>query len=356
MRKLRAQKSIAIPAFFPLNCYSIGRNSQGFLSEGEALAMEILWVVCKVTAHILFWSFLLAFGLSFLLVWSNTHPPRYPLHTSPANYGLPFEEISFQAADGVPLKGWFVPAHRNKEGREGRPGPGPAIVISHGLGASKSDFVELAGHLSRKGFHVLLFDFRAHGDSGGRRCSLGYLEKMDLLEALHVLQGKEMVDAGRIGVYGFSLGGAVAIMTASERKEIRAVAADSAFSSMMEEVHHILTRIYHLPRFPFLGLGRLAYRLMFGVDLDVISPMACIGELRNRPVLLIAGVGDEMIPDAHAGFLYEAAEQPKELWLIQGASHGGTLSAAGPEYEGRVEKFFSSALRGGPNGQHREHS
>jgi fermentation-respiration switch protein FrsA (DUF1100 family) len=84
---------------------------------------------------------------------------------------------------------------------------------------------------------------------------------------------------------------------------------------------------------------------MFGFDLEAISPMAQIGKLKGRPILLIAGVGDEMIPDSHTGFLYEAARQPKELWLIQGANHGGTLSAAGPEYERRVEKFFSGALK-----------
>ena len=302
--------------------------------------MEILWLISKIAAHVLLWSSLIAFGLSFLLVWSNTHPSRYPLHTSPAHYGLPFEDLTFVAADGIHLTGWFVPARTGKGGR------GPAVIISHGLGASKSDFVELAAHLSRRGFHVLLFDFRAHGDSGGRRCSFGYLEKMDLCAALDVLRGKAMVDPSRIGVYGFSLGGATAIMVAAERPEIRAVIADTAFSSMKEEAKHILARIYHLPPFPFFHLGKLAYRLMFGLDLEAISPMAQIGKLSGRPILLIAGVGDETIPDSHTGFLYEAAGQPKELWLIQGANHGGTLSAAGPEYERRVEKFFSRALRG----------
>ena len=300
----------------------------------------MFWLLAKVVVHILFWSFLIATGLSFLLVWSNTHPPRYPLHASPANYGLPFETLTFQAEDGIPLRGWFVPARRGKGGR------GPAVILCHGLGASKSDFVELAAYLSQRGFHVLLFDFRAHGDSGGRRCSLGYLEQKDLYAALHLLQGKTMVDANRIGVYGFSLGGSVAIMAAAERPEIRALVADSAFSSMTEEAKHVLGRIYHLPRFPFLHLGSLIFRLLFGVGLEAISPMSRIGELVGRPILLIAGVGDETIPDSHAGFLYEAAGQPKELWLIQGAEHGGTLAAAGPEYERRVEKFFSWALRG----------
>jgi len=168
---------------------------------------------------------------------------------------------------------------------------------------------------------------------------------MDLLAALSLLKGRGEVDPHRIGVYGFSLGGAVAIMAAAESSEFMAVVADTAFSSMEEEASHALTQIYHLPRYPFLWLGKLAYRLLFGFGLEAISPMSVIGKLSGRPILLIAGVGDETIPDAHAGYLYEAAGQPKELWLIQDAIHGGTLAAAGPEYERRLERFLSGALR-----------
>jgi pimeloyl-ACP methyl ester carboxylesterase len=307
----------------------------------EGGMMELMASLLKTAPSVLLFALLLVLGLSFLLVWSNTHPPRYPVRTSPAQYGLSFEEVAFSSQDGVELKGWVLPA----QGRSG--GQGPAVVVCHGLGASKSDFVDLAAHLVSKSFHVLLFDFRAHGESGGRRCSLGYLEKMDLRAALDLIGKREGVDPHRIGVYGFSLGGAVAIMTAAERSDIKAVVADTAFSNMEEEATHALTRVYHLPRFPFLSLGKLAYRLMFGFGLEDISPMSAIGRLRGRPILLIAGVGDETIPDAHAGYLYEAAGQPKELWLIQGAAHGGTLAAAGPEYERRVEEFFSRALRPG---------
>ena len=301
--------------------------------------MDCFSLLPKVAVSIALLLSLIVVGLSFLLVWSNAHPPRYPLHTSPAAYGLPFEEVSFSAQDGIPLKGWYLRA------RGGKGEKGPTVIVCHGLGASKSDFVELGAHLSQRGFRVLLFDWRAHGESGGKTCSFGYRERMDLLAALDLVAKKEGVELDRIGVYGFSLGGAVAIMTAAECQKIRAVVADSAFSTMEEEATHVLTRMYSYPRFPFLPVGKLMFRLLLGVRLEDISPMSVIGKLSPRPVLLIAGVGDETIPDAHAGYLYEAAGQPKELWLIQGAVHGGTLAAAGPQYQERVERFFSQALR-----------
>ena len=301
--------------------------------------MEWISFLPKIALTIALLLLLIVVGLSFLLVWSNVHPPRYPLRTSPASYGVPFEEVSFSAQDGMQLKGWYLPARGGKEEK------GPAVIICHGLGASKSDFAELGAYLSQRGFQALLFDWRAHGESGGKACSFGYRERLDLLAALDLIEKKEGVDPRRIGVYGFSLGGAVAIMTAAECQKIRAIVADSAFSSMDEEATHVLTQIYHYPRFPFLTAGKLIFRLLLGVGLEDISPMSAIGKLSPRPILLIAGVGDETIPDTHAGYLYEAAGHPKELWLIQGAIHGGTLAAAGSEYQERVERFFSQALR-----------
>ena len=142
-----------------------------------------------------------------LLLVLNSHPPRYPVENSPSSYGLGFEDISFLSLDGVRLAGWFLHGGTGGQGEERRR---PAIVICHGLGASKADFAGLATHLIEAGFHVLLFDFRAHGDSEGFRTSFGHLEQRDLQGALRFLKAKAEVDPERIGAYGFSMGTSVA--------------------------------------------------------------------------------------------------------------------------------------------------
>ena len=154
----------------------------------------------KTAVNILIGIILLTIALSLILVYVNTHPPRYPLHIPPSTYRVDYEPLSFKTEDGIILKGWLIkPPHPEVKS--------PAIIICHGVGANKSDFTELAAYLSRRGYYVLLFDFRAHGESGGSRTSLGYHEQKDIAAALSSLQSRPPIDRKRAGIYGFSMGG-----------------------------------------------------------------------------------------------------------------------------------------------------
>jgi dipeptidyl aminopeptidase/acylaminoacyl peptidase len=281
---------------------------------------------------------LLTIALSFILVYANTHPPRYPLHVPPSEYQAEYETISFVSEDGVPLKGWLVrPPHPRAKSS--------AIIICHGVGANKSDFTELAASLARRGYFVLLFDFRAHGESGGSRTSLGYHEQKDVLAALSVLKARKDIDLHRIGIYGFSMGGSTALLAAARSGAFSAVAVDSAFTSLRDQARGAIRGFYHLPSFPFLHLAIFGYELYFQTRVENIAPVNVIASISPVPLLIIAGEGDRLIPADNGRKLYSAAGDPKELWIIPGAEHGGTLAAAGSEYEKRVGEFFDKNLK-----------
>lgn len=281
---------------------------------------------------------LLIVALSFILVYANTHPPKYPLHIPPSEYRADYEAVSFLSEDGITLKGWFVkPAHSHK--------PSPAIIICHGVGANKSDFTELAVSLSRRGYFVLLFDFRAHGESSGSRTSLGFHEQKDIVAALGFLKARSEINTKRIGIYGFSMGGSTAILTAAKTGAFSAIVVDSAFTSLRDQARDAITGFYHLPAFPFLSLSILGYELYFQTRVDNISPVSVISKISPAPILIIAGEGDRLIPAENGRKLYAAAREPKELWLIPGADHGATLAAAGSEYEKKVGEFFDKSLK-----------
>jgi dipeptidyl aminopeptidase/acylaminoacyl peptidase len=283
----------------------------------------------KTALNILLGIVLLIFALSFILVYANTHPPRYPLNVPPSDYGQPYERVSFVTGDGLTLSGWLI-----KPDRSGN--KTPAVIICHGLGANKSDFTELAVFLVRRGYLVLAFDFRAHGDSEGSRTSLGYHEQKDVSAALHYLSSRPEVDQGRIGIFGFS---------AAETRKFRAVAADSAFTSLRDQARQAITGFYHLPAFPFVDLSVLGYELYFQTRVRNIEPESVIGTISPAPVLIIAGEGDDMIPAENGRRLYQAAQEPKELWVIPVGGHGGTVAAAGSEYNRRVGDFFDKHLK-----------
>lgn len=295
----------------------------------------------KTVVNIFIGIIVLVIALSFILVYANTHPPRYPLHTPPSQYKVDYEDVSFITSDDVLLKGWLLKPETGKRSEA-------AIIICHGVGANKSDFTELAASLTQRGYLVLTFDFRAHGESGGSRTSLGYLEQRDVAAALAFLRSRKEIDPHRIGIYGFSLGGATAVLSAANHGGFGAVVTDSAFTSLRDQARTAITGFYHLPGFPFLQLTTFGYRLYFLTSADDISPEKAIGKLTPTPVFIIAGDGDELIPVENGKRLYAAAGEPKELWIIPNALHGGTLSAAGPEYEKRVGAFFDRYLRQRP--------
>jgi dipeptidyl aminopeptidase/acylaminoacyl peptidase len=293
----------------------------------------------KIAMNILIGIVLLVVALSFILVYANTHPPKYPLHIPPSVYKADYEEVSFASEDGIVLKGWLVkPAHYDNTS--------PAIIICHGVGANKSDFTELAVSLSHRGYFVLLFDFRAHGESSGRRTSLGLREQKDIEAALAFLKTRrDTIDPKRVGIYGFSMGGSAAILAAAKTGAFSAVVTDSAFTSLRDQAREAITGFYHLPAFPFLQLTVLGYELSFQTWVDAIAPVKVIAAIAPTPVLIIAGEGDKMIPAENGRNLFIAAGEPKELWIIPGADHGGTLAAAGREYEKRVGEFFDKQLK-----------
>ena len=192
---------------------------------------------------------------SYAVLYLNTHQPRYHLTTTPAEIGIDFENISFITTDSITLKGWFVSSQNSLTA--------PTIIIAHGLGASKSDFINLSGFLSSNGFNVLLFDFRAHGESGGKSCSLGFKEQMDITAAVDYIISRKDLKNKSIGLYGFSLGGAAGILTASRDQRIKAITADTPFSSLNKISADVIKRTYHLPSFPFMVLANIFYRLSF---------------------------------------------------------------------------------------------
>lgn len=292
----------------------------------------------KILMNVLLSLLLLTIALSFILVYANTHPPRYPLHVPPSEYQADYETISFVSEDGLPLKGWLVkPPHPRAKSS--------AIIICHGVGANKSDFTELAASLARRGYFVLLFDFRAHGESSGSRTSLGYHEQKDVVAALSVLKARKDIDLHRIGIYGFSMGGSTALLAAAKSGAFSAVAVDSAFTSLRDQARGAIRGFYHLPSFPFLHLAIFGYELYFQTRVENIAPVNVIANISPVPLLIIAGEGDKLIPADNGRKLYSAAGEPKELWIIPGADHGGTLAAAGSEYEKRVGEFFDKNLK-----------
>ncbi len=256
------------------------------------------------------------------------HPTHKPVCCqTPADFGLAYEDVSFQTTHGLTLRGWYIPGNNQA-----------AVIVTHGFGSNRVDTLEQATVLARYGFGVLCIDLLAHGDSEG---NLLVLDGKDVLAAVTFLEGQTGMDASRIGAWGFSFGGLVSIQAAAQSKEIQAVAADGPFPVVTAEDMPSPESIADWFWIPFDWTQRKALALQ-GVSAKY-STIEALRRINPRPVLLIAGIqnsGERRVLrryDAKAG-------GSVSLWEIPEAGHIGGWVARPKEYEQRITEFFEQAL------------
>ncbi len=296
-------------------------------------------IILKTALTVLLIVIIIVSVISFYLLYLNTHPPRCTLNLSSEKYRPDYHEILFTTDQGLKLKGWLV------KGNHDLGKPSPTIIFCHGLGSNKSDFLDLARYLVNHGYNAFLFDLRAHGESEGSRCSLGLYEQHDLTAALDCLTKRDDIDPETIGVFGFSLGGSIALMVAANDTRIAAVLADSPFASLREQSAYTLSTFYHLPSSLFMPLASFIYRIYFMGSMDLVSPIKSVNKISPRALMLICGEKDTQIPPDSIKKLFVMAKEPKELWSIPEVNHGETLSVDQEHYRERVLKFFDQYVK-----------
>jgi pimeloyl-ACP methyl ester carboxylesterase len=264
--------------------------------------------------------------LSLVSFWLAVRPPRLAVALTPGDVGLTVENVTITADDGVPLAAWLVP-------RAGA----PAIVLLHGYPSEKADLLPIAAALAPR-FTVLLLDQRYFGQSGGRATTIGYRERGDLRRAVDMLAARGF---NEVGVFGFSLGGAVALLAAADDPRIRAVAAYAPFADLRSLGYELYGWLGVL-KYPFVALLRGWSLLFFGHDITAVSPERAAAKI-SVPVLLVASRADEQIPFAHAERLRGAlARNPRaELVTVDRGRHG-ELPAG---FAARLAEFFLLYVR-----------
>jgi fermentation-respiration switch protein FrsA (DUF1100 family) len=223
---------------------------------------------------------------------------------TPERFGLAYEEVQFKSADGLALFGWFLPAHGDAAG---------TIMFLHGNAENISTHISAIAWLPAQGFNVFLIDYRGYGGSEGSPSLAGVQQDIDA--AMQTLLARSDIDTNRIVVYGQSLGGALAAYNVAYslyRDHIRALVVESAFSSYTGITREKLAATWLT--WPFQWLAPLT------VD-ESFSPLPAMKRISPIPLLVIHGDQDAIVPAHHGQRLYDAALEPKQLWVIPGAGH-----------------------------------
>jgi uncharacterized protein len=267
-----------------------------------------------------------------------TRPERhFDPHNNPGRFGLTYRNVRFPSRGGdVWLAGWLIY----------NPGADRALILVHGKDGSRSNeldgrFPKLAADLERHGFTVLMIDLRGHGQSDAARFSFGPDEGRDVEGAADYLEAHGF-RAGNIGVLGVSLGAAAGIYATAADPDIGALVEDSSYAAFDPILRRNWSGASHLPDW-FLPGTELAGRWIEHYDVRTVSPADQIGRIAPRPVLIVHGQVDGLIPVRDAYDL-QAAYPAAEIWILPQAVHAGAYEARPEAYVDRVSDFFGKAL------------
>lgn len=266
-------------------------------------------------------------GYTVRLLNAPQRPPR-SYSMTPFEIGLPSEDVTFTADDGVDLAGWWFDD----------PDADVTVICCHGHRGTKADLLGIGPGLHRAGFSVLLFDFRGNGDSGDGPQSLAHHEQRDLRAAVDWVTRRR--PDSRVAVVAFSMGAATAILTAADDPRIEALVLDSPFATLSDVVAAGYRR-YRLPTRVLVPAVGLVNRLRYGYAFAQVRPLDAVVRLAPRPVLLLHGTDDQVIPFEHATWLADAAAPGTvELVRFEGIDHCGGYFADRPGYISRVAAFL----------------
>ncbi|MCH7669849.1 MAG: alpha/beta hydrolase [Acidobacteria bacterium] len=225
------------------------------------------------------------------------------------------EEVTFPTDDGLTLAAWLVPATGDSYG--------VTVVVFNGNAGNRGDRVSLANSLAERGYGVLLVGYRGYGGNPGTPTEDGLLA--DGRAAVAFLEARPDVDADRLVYFGESLGAAVAIGVADERPPA-ALVLRSPFTSLPDvaSVHYPFLPVSVLLRDRYPNLERIR-----GIEV---------------PVLVVAGSADSVVPAAQSRSVFEAASEPKEFVLIEGADHNDFELTAGDRLVDAVTVFLDNVF------------
>ncbi len=296
------------------------------------MIFKSITVLLEVLYLSAFWLFIVT---AIVFLRKTTLSP-IPLFRYPAEFKLKKEDISFKSLDGLSLKGWVF-THDV--------GVKPWLILCHGLETHRSDLLEIASGLYDEGFNILLFDFRGHGESEGRVTSFGWLERLDLLGALVYLSGQKMLTAERVGVVGFSMGAAVALMVANEDERIAAVVADGSYTNCFEGFKVWLSQrpILNKLRFIILPYFSWVYRMRMGISPNKVNPNESHPKAHCAK-FFIGGSKDAVCPVEQTEALFAMAREPKKLWIVNNAGHTDAYQKDSKTYTHKVAQFMREHL------------
>jgi uncharacterized protein len=247
--------------------------------------------------------------------------------------GTSSEEIALRQGDGQRLNALMAPAGPTKS----------AVVLVYPNCIAAQALTGYFKIIRSAGYAALIIDYAPpldQGDRYGRRgYGFGWEQRHDVLDAAAALHSRGV---DRIAVLGVSEGAAAALFAGAEGAPLAAIISDSSYAELTALMRRIPPLDSLNPVFDRTVLWELGLRL--GRPIDDIAPAKAAARLDSRPLIVINGADDPLVPPGDAHEIYAAASGPKELWIAPGAGHAAALATDPAQYARRVSDFLARYL------------
>lgn len=252
----------------------------------------------------------------------------------PSDLGLQHEQLTLKTAEGIALNCWLIRAKDRPRG---------TVIFLHGVSECMIVGLPLARRLHDEGYHVFLYDSRRHGDSGGHFCTYGFYEKHDTTTVINALLARTDLEVGRIGLFGTSMGAAVAIQVAALDSRVAGVVSESGFATLRGVYDEYQKRMVKLPWHYLRNIVIRRSEAIAHFKASAVSPREAVRNV-HVPIFFLHGTADNLIKARYTEQVFANANEPKELWLIEGARHNDMAEVGGEEYYRRILGFFNRTL------------
>ena len=222
---------------------------------------------------------------------------------SPSEVGLQHENIIISVDNGIKLHCWLIRSDKSAHG---------TIIYLHGVADCKIDGLQFAKLLHDNNYNVFLYDSRRHGDSDGAYCTYGYYEKYDVVHVIDYLHSRTDIHVGKIGLFGTSMGAAIALQAAAIDPRITAVAAENPFATLRTIFDDYQRRMIKLSFHYLRNMVIVRSELKAHFKASDVSPLDTVKKI-TIPLLFIYGTKDHLINYQYSLLLHEHAHEPKGI-------------------------------------------
>ncbi len=253
---------------------------------------------------------------------------------TPFETGVDFERVSFMTADGIELSGWWLVGRGNR-----------VVVGLTGRSGIKSDLLGVGSLSGKGGVSRIIVRLPRPGRRAPRPHGPGRREAVDAAAAVGYAAAR--IPGAQIGIIGFSLGAAVAVVTAARDSRVLSLVADCPFARPEAMMRAGMRRFFPITRallIPVLTRMWATAPLRIGPRRGWTFPARPVAFGSRRSLVIVSG-RDSVIPPAQQRSVYEALPFPKELWEEPEVDHCGAYFADRKRYVARIIDFFTATLR-----------